>query len=82
MLKITNFTKNILDETTAALEDHLKIGNFGGFPSITIPNGFINGLPVGVNITGNCYDDQNVLNIAYALEGTMNYKGQIAGGEK
>lgn len=75
-------SKNILDETTAALEDHLQIGNFGGFPSITIPNGFINGLPVGVNITGNCYDDQNVLNIAYALEGTMNYKGQIAGGEK
>lgn len=75
-------SKDILDESTSALEDHLQIGNFGGFPSITIPNGFINGLPVGVNITGNCYDDQNVLNIAYALEGTMNYKGQIAGGEK
>ena len=43
-----------------------------------IPDGFINNLPVGINITGNCYDDQNVLNIAYALEGTMNYKDQIA----
>lgn len=60
------------------LEEHLQIGNFGGFPSITIPNGFINNLPVGVNITGNCYDDSNVLNIAYALESEMNYKGQIA----
>jgi aspartyl-tRNA(Asn)/glutamyl-tRNA(Gln) amidotransferase subunit A len=74
-------SKDILRNDVAALEDHLQIGNFGGFPSITIPNGFVNGLPVGVNITGNCYDDQNVLNIAYALEGTMNYKGQIAGGE-
>lgn len=60
------------------LEEHLQIGNFGGFPSITIPNGFVSNLPVGVNITGNCYDDVNVLNIAYALEGQMNYKNQIA----
>ena len=61
-----------------ALEDHLQIGNFGGFPSITIPNGFVNDLPVGVNITGNCYDDENVLNLAYALESKMPYKDQIA----
>ncbi len=69
---------DILDKDTTVLEEHLQIGNFGGFPSITIPDGFINGLPVGINITGNCYDDENVLNIAYAIEGTMNYKGQIA----
>ena len=71
-------SKDILDENTKALEEHLQIGNFGGFPSITIPDGFIDGLPVGVNITGNCYDDANILNIAYAIESTMNYKGQIA----
>lgn len=62
------------------LEEHLQVGNFGGFPSITIPNGFVDGMPVGVNITGNCYDDINVLNIAYALESSMNYKNQLAGG--
>lgn len=71
-------SKDILDKNTAVLEEHLQIGNFGGFPSITIPNGFINKLPVGVNITGKCYDDENVLNIAYALESSMEYKGQIA----
>ena len=71
-------SKDILDENTKALEEHLQIGNFGGFPSITIPDGFVNNLPVGVNITGNCYDDANVLNIAYAIESTMPYKGQIA----
>lgn len=71
-------SKEMLDENLQVLEEHLQIGNFGGFPSITIPNGFINDLPVGINITGNCYDDANVLNLAYALESTMNYKGQIA----
>ncbi len=64
------------DRESEILEEHLQIGNFGGFPSITIPNGFVHGLPVGVNITGNCYDDQNVLNIAYALESEMGYKDQ------
>ena len=63
---------------TIALDEHLQIGNFGGFPSITIPNGFVDNLPVGVNITGNCYDDENVLNIAYVLESKMPYKNQIA----
>lgn len=71
-------SKDILDKDTGALEEHLQIGNFGGFPSITIPNGFIDNLPVALNITGNCYDDVNVLNIAYALENKMPYKNQIA----
>ena len=69
---------DILDENTAALEEHLQVGNFGGFPSITIPDGFVDNLPVAINITGNCYDDANVLNIAYALEKSFDYKNQIA----
>lgn len=73
-----NEDNDILDDNTSVLEEHLQIGNFGGFPSITIPDGFINDLPVGINITGNCYDDENILNIAYTLESLMPYKGQIA----
>ncbi len=69
---------DILDHNTAALEEHLQVGNFGGFPSITIPDGFVDNLPVAINITGKCYDDENVLNIAYAMESAMDYRGQIA----
>ena len=69
---------DMIDKNTSVLDEFLQVGNFGGFPSITIPDGFIDNLPVGVNITGNCYDDQNVLNIAYALESVMPYKNQIA----
>ena len=67
-----------LDINTMTLDEQLQVGNFGGFPSITIPNGFVSDLPVGINITGNCYDDENVINIAYALESAMDYKSQIA----
>ncbi len=66
------------DDNIQALDEHLQVGNFGGFPSITIPGGFVNDLPVGLNITGKCYDDANVLNIAYAIESMMDYKNQIA----
>lgn len=71
-------SKNTLSKENSILEEHLQIGNFGGYPSITIPNGFVNNLPVGVNITGKIKDDENILNIAYVLEKNMNYKGQLA----
>lgn len=80
--KLDGSSDYVNTEETAVLDEHLQIGNFGGFPSITIPDGFIDNLPVGLNITGNCYDDQNVLNIAYALESNMDYEGIIAGGVK
>ena len=69
---------DMLSEGTTALEEHLQVANYGGFPSITIPNGFIDGLPVAFNITGNNFDDANVLNIAYSIEAMMDYKNQIA----
>ena len=76
--KLQKDSLDILTEGTEALEEHLQVGNFGGFPSITIPDGFVNALPVGLNITGKCYDDSNVLNIAYGIELLMNYKNQLA----
>lgn len=71
-------SSNLRDKSSLALDEHLQIGNFGGFPSITIPNGFINNLPVGISITSNCYKDVEVLNLALALESQMDYKNQIA----
>lgn len=75
---ISDVQNQITNNELTMLEEHLQIGNFGGFPSITIPNGFINNLPIGINLTGACYDDENVLNIAYALENMLIYKNQIA----
>ena len=69
---------DVLTEGTEVLEEHLQVGNFGGFPSITIPDGFVSDLPVGLNITGKNYDDANVLNIAYGIESLMDYKNQLA----
>ncbi len=74
-----NEASDRLSDTYLILENHLAIANFGGFPSITIPSGIIDNMPVGVNITGRVCEDDIVLNIASKLEGTMNYKGMVAG---
>ena len=67
-----------LSDEYLILDNHLCIGNFGGYPSITIPSGFINNMPIGINITGRVKEDDVVLNIANMLESTMEYKDQIA----
>ena len=66
------------DPMLEVLENYMCIGNFGGYPSITIPNGFQSNMPIGINITGAVRDDANLLNIAYTLEQNMDYANQIA----
>ena len=80
--KFKSETIDKLSDRYLILENHMQIGNFGGFPSITIPTGFVNNLPVGVSITSGVNKDNVLLNIAYNLEKEMGYKGQIAGGNK
>lgn len=57
-----------LSDKYLLLENHLGIGNFGGFPSITIPSGLIENMPVAINITGPIMTDDVVFNIANKLE--------------
>ncbi len=62
---------------TQILENHMALGNFGGYPSITIPNDIIDDMPVGINITGKFKDDINVLNIASAIEDKLSFKNMV-----
>ena len=67
-----------LSDEYLILGNHLAIGNFGGFPSISIPSGFVKGMPVSVNITGRAKEDALVLNMASKLEETLGCKGQVS----
>ena len=46
------------------VDNILQISNFGGYPSITIPMGKINGMPIGINITSRFNSDQYLLSFA------------------
>lgn len=71
-----------LSDRYLILENHLTIANFGGFPSITLPTGFVNGMPIAINLTGRQFEDDIVLNMANQIEKITGYKDQIAKGGK
>lgn len=58
------------------VENHLLLGNFGGMPSLSIPSGFIDDMPIGINIMGDIFNEQKVLNLGYVLENKLGYKNQ------
>lgn len=74
--KITE-AKDQMKKELAVLENHMVIGNFGGFPSITIPSGFVGNMPIGINITADQKEDAKLLNIAYKLEEKLDFKGGV-----
>ena len=42
--------------------------NIAGLPAISVPCGFSDGLPIGLQIIGPKFGEQNILNLAYAFE--------------
>ena len=61
------------------VENHLILGNFAGTPTLSLPSGFVDGMPIAVNIMGRIFEEQTVLNVAYALENQMILKINIRG---
>ena len=53
--------------------------NLAGLPGISIPAGHdIKGYPLGLQIIGKAFDEQNILNIAYAMEDKINFVNKIS----
>ena len=52
--------------------------NLAGLPGISIPAGLDKkGYPLGLQIIGKPFDEQNILNIAYSMEERINFKNNI-----
>jgi len=52
--------------------------NLAGLPAISIPGGLdAKGYPLGLQIIGKAFDEQNILNIAFAMEEKINFKNKI-----
>ena len=48
--------------------------NLAGLPSISIPAGLSDGLPVGFQIVTNSFEDKKLLNIAHNIEQLAEFK--------
>ena len=52
--------------------------NLAGLPAISIPAGLDSkGYPLGLQIIGKAFDEQNILNIAYSMEEQIDFKNEI-----
>ncbi len=61
------------------LGDHYVGGNtspaaVSGYPSITVPMGFISGLPVGLSFVGPAWSESGLIELAFAFEGATRHR--------
>ena len=58
--------------------------NMAGLPGISIPCGFVDGMPVGMQLIGNVLDEETILRAAYTFEQATEYHKVFAplGGKK
>lgn len=49
-------------------DNHLALGNFAGLPSVTLPLGFVDGLPVGINFLGKAFEEKKMFNMCNKYE--------------
>lgn len=68
---IGDHTVNINGAQLSFLDEVIRFtgpGNLSGLPSLSIPCGVKDGLPVGLQIMGPAFKEENILKVAYALE--------------
>ena len=69
--------ENINDPLTMYANDILTIPiNLAGVPAISIPCGFENGLPLGLQIIGKHFDEETIYRTAYAYEQATDFHKQ------
>jgi len=52
--------------------------NMAGLPAISVPCGFLNGLPIGVQFIGKVLDEMTLLRVAYTYEQLSGYRNLLA----
>ena len=71
--------EKINDPVSMYLNDIFTVPiNLAGLPAISIPAGHDkSGYPLGLQVIGKAFDEQNILNIAYSIEKNINFKNNI-----
>ena len=64
------------------VDNHMALANFSGSPSITLPLGFKNDLPFGINITTRPFEEKKLFDIALNIEEITKLKDLVANKEE
>ncbi|MFV2056175.1 MAG: Asp-tRNA(Asn)/Glu-tRNA(Gln) amidotransferase subunit GatA [Thiohalomonadales bacterium] len=66
------------DPVSMYLSDAYTIAtNLAGLPGISIPAGLVDGLPIGLQIIGNYFQEAKILNIAHQFQQTTNWHTEM-----
>lgn len=69
------------DPVQMYLEDIYTITtNLAGLPGISLPAGQIDGLPIGMQLTGNYFDEARILNVAHQFQNATDWHTQAPHG--
>ena len=71
-------SRDQLSDEYLVVENHMVIGNFSGYPSMTVPMGFENGCPLGINLTCRAFDEETMFDIGRAIEEITGYENLTA----
>lgn len=67
-----------LSSTYLIAENHMIMGNFSGYPSMSVPSGFVEGMPVGINMIAKPFEEQTLFNVGKAIEEETGLAGTVA----
>ena len=74
---------NSADELSAnylIVENYMAMGNFSGYPSMTVPIGFADDLPLGLNMTCRPFEETTMFDFGKAIEeitGSKDMKAEV-----
>ena len=70
-----NLGEKIDDPLTMYLQDIYTISaNLAGIPGLSVPCGFVDSLPVGLQILGKQFDEETILKVGIAFEQATDWK--------
>ena len=70
------------NSTTIIADNYMAFANMAGLPSITLPLGFDESLPFGINLTAKAFDESNLFGIAQRVEDITGLKNLVAKEDK
>ncbi|MEA1974898.1 MAG: Asp-tRNA(Asn)/Glu-tRNA(Gln) amidotransferase subunit GatA [Bacillota bacterium] len=70
--------EKINDPLTMYMEDVCTVPvNIAGVPAISIPAGFVDSMPIGMQIIGKHFDEETILRVAYTFEKNTDFNRRV-----
>lgn len=75
--KLTEESVDKLSFKHLVSDNYMVLANFSGYPSMSVPMGYIHDMPIGVNITTKAYTEALMFELAYGFESVTGLKNSV-----